>query len=106
MNLGRAVFVNPGSQAYYSDYIQKAMDGKEDVLQRQGQRMPYLSFGAMFILGAVSADYNVYFIQPNGEKTYRLNRELSLSWKIPVVRLFRIGSVMRLEKANRERQNR
>lgn len=99
MNLGAAVFNDPAGKAYYQAYTSKNGFDGFNVLQRQNQRIPYFTLGGMFILGAISADFNVYFVQPSGEKTRALTREMSIAWKLPVVRLFRIGRVLKMQKA-------
>jgi hypothetical protein len=45
----------------------------------------------------VGFDWNLFYVKDNGGYI-RWGKEASISWKLPIVRVFRIGEVMKLEK--------
>ncbi len=102
MNLGKINFYSPGGDSAYVAYqTRNGLPANFNAISpepmNQSRSLNYVSIGGQFMLGTIGLDLDYYFVKKNGHYT-KFGKEVGVSWKIPIVRLFRIGQVMRLEK--------
>lgn len=102
MNFGQLAFYNAGADTTYASYQER--NPQSDLYNalpatspRYTNSLKYISVGIEVLIGTVGFDWNLFYVKDNGGYI-RWGKEASISWKLPIVRVFRIGEVMKLEK--------
>lgn len=105
VNLGKFEFSDPAGEAAYQQY---AIDHQLEPIQQLPMKVPmkstkYLSGGIQLIVGTVALEYDMFFYD-TGDKYKKTNSTLGISWKLPVIRMLRIGKAIKLDNQKPENQ--
>jgi hypothetical protein len=102
MNFGQLAFYNVGADTTYTTYQEgnpqsNLYNALPAIAPGYTNSLKYICVGLQLLIGTVGFDWNLFYVKGDGGYT-RWGKEASISWKLPIARVFRIGRVMRLEK--------